>query len=157
MAGNDSSYPGDIAIGTAIAETRKIKCGMYALIEDPAGPIRRQVIRSVEDLVARMPGPRRGQGSRPHPGRARRPGDPHHLRRRRPPGRGARLDPGRGPSRVLLRGAHAVTARQRIGACLSMSGRFAPFGRQAALGLETWRSLTGDVELVLDDDRSDKD
>src|SRR5260370_31528731 len=68
MAGNDSSYPGDIAIGTAIAETRKIKCGMYALIEDPAGPIRRQVIRSVEDLVARMPGPRRGQGSRPTQG-----------------------------------------------------------------------------------------
>jgi ABC-type branched-subunit amino acid transport system substrate-binding protein len=37
-----------------------------------------------------------------------------------------------------------------------MSGRFAPFGRQAALGLETGRSLIG-VKLVLDDNRSDKD
>jgi Periplasmic binding protein len=48
-----------------------------------------------------------------------------------------------------------VTARLRIGACLSLSGRFARFGRQAALGLETWRSLTGDVDLYIDDDRSD--
>ena len=50
-----------------------------------------------------------------------------------------------------------MTARLRIGACLSLSGRFARFGKQAALGLETWRSLTGDVDLLIHDDRSDPD
>jgi hypothetical protein len=45
----------------------------------------------------------------------------------------------------------------RVGACLSLSGRFAQFGRQAALGLEAWRSLDGDAELVIEDDRSDRD
>jgi len=29
--------------------------GAYALIEDPEGPIRRQIARSIDDLVARMP------------------------------------------------------------------------------------------------------
>ena len=48
-----------------------------------------------------------------------------------------------------------MTSRLRMGACLSLSGRFARFGRQAALGLETWRSLTGDVDLLIDDDRSE--
>ncbi len=48
-----------------------------------------------------------------------------------------------------------MSARLRVGACLSLSGRFARFGRQAALGLETWRSLTGDVDLLIADDRSD--
>jgi ABC-type branched-subunit amino acid transport system substrate-binding protein len=50
-----------------------------------------------------------------------------------------------------------VTARLRIGASLSLSGRFAQFGQQAARGLETWRSLTDTADLVLEDDRSDKD
>jgi ABC-type branched-subunit amino acid transport system substrate-binding protein len=50
-----------------------------------------------------------------------------------------------------------VTARLRIGACLSLSGRFAQFGQQAARGLETWRSLTDAADLVIEDDRSDKD
>jgi ABC-type branched-subunit amino acid transport system substrate-binding protein len=50
-----------------------------------------------------------------------------------------------------------VTARLRIGACLSLTGRFAQFGQQAARGLETWRSLTGAADLVIEDDRSDKD
>lgn len=50
-----------------------------------------------------------------------------------------------------------MTARLRIGACLSLSGRFAQFGQQAARGLETWRSLTDAADLVLEDDRSDKD
>ena len=48
-----------------------------------------------------------------------------------------------------------MTPLLRLGACLSLTGRFGRFGRQAALGLETWRSLTGDVELVIDDDRSE--
>lgn len=50
-----------------------------------------------------------------------------------------------------------MTGRLRVGACVSLSGRFARFGRQAALGLETWRSLAGDFELIIDDDRSDRD
>jgi hypothetical protein len=48
-----------------------------------------------------------------------------------------------------------MTGRLRLGACLSLSGRFARFGGQAAWGLETWRSLTGDVDLVIEDDRSE--
>ncbi|MBO0682818.1 MAG: ABC transporter substrate-binding protein, partial [Candidatus Dormibacteraeota bacterium] len=43
----------------------------------------------------------------------------------------------------------------RVGACLSLSGRYAPFGRQAAAGLEAWRRLRGGVELSIEDDGSD--
>jgi ABC-type branched-subunit amino acid transport system substrate-binding protein len=43
-----------------------------------------------------------------------------------------------------------------MGACLSLSGRFARFGRQAAAGLETWRSLTGGADLIIEDDGSDR-
>jgi hypothetical protein len=50
-----------------------------------------------------------------------------------------------------------VTARLRIGACLSLTGKFARFGRQAAAGLEAWRSLTGAVDVIVEDDRSDRD
>jgi branched-chain amino acid transport system substrate-binding protein len=46
-------------------------------------------------------------------------------------------------------------ARLRVGACLSLSGRFGQFGRQAAAGIETWRQLYGDADLVIEDDRSD--
>ena len=49
-----------------------------------------------------------------------------------------------------------MTARLRIGACLSLTGKFGRFGRQAAAGLEAWRSLSGEVELVIEDDRSDR-
>ena len=49
-----------------------------------------------------------------------------------------------------------MSSRLRVGACLSLSGRFARFGRQAALGLETWRLLDGNSDLVIEDDRSDK-
>lgn len=46
----------------------------------------------------------------------------------------------------------------KIGACLSLSGRYARFGRQAAAGLEAWQSLTDQpVELQLEDDGSDPD
>ena len=44
----------------------------------------------------------------------------------------------------------------RIGACLSLSGKFAHFGRQAAQGLETWRSIDGTAEILVEDDRSDR-
>jgi ABC-type branched-subunit amino acid transport system substrate-binding protein len=44
----------------------------------------------------------------------------------------------------------------RLGACLSLSGRYARFGRQAANGLKAWQSLVGDrVELRMEDDGSD--
>jgi ABC-type branched-subunit amino acid transport system substrate-binding protein len=46
-------------------------------------------------------------------------------------------------------------ARLRVGACLSLSGRFGQFGRQAAAGLETWQQLYGDADLLIEDDRSD--
>lgn len=45
--------------------------------------------------------------------------------------------------------------RVRVGACLSLSGAFARFGAQAARGLETWQSLDGAADLVVEDDRSD--
>jgi ABC-type branched-subunit amino acid transport system substrate-binding protein len=48
-----------------------------------------------------------------------------------------------------------TSATLRIGACLSLSGRFGQFGRQAAAGLETWQQLCGDADLLIEDDRSD--
>jgi hypothetical protein len=45
--------------------------------------------------------------------------------------------------------------RLRVGACLSLSGRHARFGRQAALGLEIWQGLESSVDLVVEDDHSD--
>jgi ABC-type branched-subunit amino acid transport system substrate-binding protein len=49
-----------------------------------------------------------------------------------------------------------MTARLRIGACLSLSGKFGKFGQQAAHGLEAWRSMGPPVDLVIEDDRSDR-
>lgn len=46
--------------------------------------------------------------------------------------------------------------RLRIGACLSLTGRFAQFGSQAALGLQAWQSLDGAAEVIVEDDRSDR-
>lgn len=43
-----------------------------------------------------------------------------------------------------------------MGACLSLSGKFAQFGRQAAQGMETWRSLDGAAEILIEDDQSDR-
>jgi ABC-type branched-subunit amino acid transport system substrate-binding protein len=43
----------------------------------------------------------------------------------------------------------------RVGACLSLSGKYAQFGTQAARALEVWRLLDGGADLVLEDDRSD--
>lgn len=50
----------------------------------------------------------------------------------------------------------AVNGRLRIGACLSLSGRFARFGQQAARALEAWSSLSGTVDILVEDDRSDR-
>ena len=50
----------------------------------------------------------------------------------------------------------AMAGQLRIGACLSLSGKFAQFGRQAARGLEAWRSLDGGADVLVEDDRSDR-
>ncbi|HEV2371116.1 MAG TPA: UTRA domain-containing protein, partial [Streptosporangiaceae bacterium] len=53
----DSYYPAEMARGTAIEQPGRIRGGAYAVIEDPSGPIRRQITRSADELVARMPTP----------------------------------------------------------------------------------------------------
>jgi len=51
----DSYYPAEMAEGTALAEPENIAGGAYGLIEDPDGPIKRRLRRSVDDLECRMP------------------------------------------------------------------------------------------------------
>ena len=48
-----------------------------------------------------------------------------------------------------------TSRRLRVGACLSLSGRFAPFGRQAAHGLRVWAALDGQADVLIEDDASD--
>ena len=48
-----------------------------------------------------------------------------------------------------------TNGRLRVGACLSLSGRFAPFGRQAARGLEVWAELDGNADVLIEDDASE--
>jgi Periplasmic binding protein len=43
-------------------------------------------------------------------------------------------------------------ARLRLGAVLSLTGRFARFGMQAARGLDCWRELTGAADVLVEDD-----
>lgn len=43
----------------------------------------------------------------------------------------------------------------RVGACLSLTGRYSRFGVQAAHGLDAWRVLDGHAEVVVEDDGSD--
>lgn len=49
-----------------------------------------------------------------------------------------------------------MAASLRIRACLSLSGRFARFGLQAAHGLDVWSSLHGGADVLVEDDRSDR-
>jgi Periplasmic binding protein len=53
-------------------------------------------------------------------------------------------------------GVSTAAGRLRIGACLSLSGRFAYFGQQAARALEAWRYLDGSADVLIEDDRSDR-
>ena len=53
----DGYYPLALVRGTPIEEERKIRGGVHAVLDDPAGPIRRTVARFVEDLEVRMPLP----------------------------------------------------------------------------------------------------
>src|SRR5260370_15701066 len=49
-----------------------------------------------------------------------------------------------------------MSSRVRIGACLSLSGKYARFGRQAAMGLESWQSLDRGAESQVEDDNRDR-
>jgi GntR family transcriptional regulator len=51
----DSYYPLGMVAGTQIAENVRIRGGVLSYIENPDGPIRRVVARSVDELSARMP------------------------------------------------------------------------------------------------------
>lgn len=51
----DSYYPAAMVEGTTIAEKKRIVGGVNGLIEDPLGPIRRKIARSVDEILARMP------------------------------------------------------------------------------------------------------
>lgn len=51
-------------------------------------------------------------------------------------------------------GADGV-GRVRVGTCLSLSGRFSPYGRQAAHGLRVWAALDGNADVLIEDDASD--
>ncbi|TMD93440.1 MAG: hypothetical protein E6I76_14655 [Chloroflexi bacterium] len=44
----------------------------------------------------------------------------------------------------------------RVGACLSLTGPYARFGVQAAVGLDAWRRLDGGAEVLLEDDGGDR-
>lgn len=52
---HDSYFPSDLASGTSIERPRRIRGGARALIEDPNGPIRRNIARSVDEIASRMP------------------------------------------------------------------------------------------------------
>jgi GntR family transcriptional regulator len=51
-----------MAAGTGIELPGRIRGGVYALIEDPDGPVRRQVSRSVDEITGRMPTPEEARG-----------------------------------------------------------------------------------------------
>ncbi|PRX06160.1 UNVERIFIED_ORG: ABC-type branched-subunit amino acid transport system substrate-binding protein [Actinomadura viridilutea] len=44
-----------------------------------------------------------------------------------------------------------------MGACLSLTGRYARFGRQAAAALRVWEAFDGGVDVRIDDDRGDRE
>lgn len=49
-----------------------------------------------------------------------------------------------------------AASKLRIGACLSLSGQFARFGKQAADALHVWAELHGNLDLLIEDDESSK-
>lgn len=57
VALHDGYFPVSLVAGTAIERPRKIRGGAHAIIEDPAGPIRRHIARSVDEISGRMPTP----------------------------------------------------------------------------------------------------
>jgi GntR family transcriptional regulator len=57
VALHDSYFPADLAAGTAIEQPHLIKGGAHAVIENPAGSVRRHIARSVDEISGRMPTP----------------------------------------------------------------------------------------------------
>lgn len=64
----DSYYPASMAAGTALGRPDRIAGGAHALIEDPDGPIRRHIARSVDEIAGRMPTPDEARVLRLGPG-----------------------------------------------------------------------------------------
>jgi GntR family transcriptional regulator len=58
----DSYYPAGLAQRTQIAQDRRIRGEVRAVIEDQAGPVRRRIACSFDDLASRTP--RRGRRPR---------------------------------------------------------------------------------------------
>jgi len=75
----DSYYPREVADGTALAQVHNVEGGAYGLIEDPDGPIRRRLERSIDDLECRMPTPQEADLLR-LPGRSDRASSANGLR-----------------------------------------------------------------------------
>ncbi|MBO2455381.1 ABC transporter substrate-binding protein [Actinomadura barringtoniae] len=48
------------------------------------------------------------------------------------------------------------TGQLRVGACLSLTGKHARFGKQARAGLEIWQESEQGVSLIIEDDQSDR-
>lgn len=88
---------------------------------------------------------------------------PYSLITRGTPRRGPGLRRGGRPARVPVRRADAIVdlvpkdARRplRVGACLSLTGRFSQFGQQAARALSVWASLDGRAVVLVEDDKSE--
>jgi GntR family transcriptional regulator len=57
VALHDGYFAADLVAGTAIERPRRIRGGAHAVIEDPKGPIRRHIARSVDEISGRMPTP----------------------------------------------------------------------------------------------------
>ena len=47
---------------------------------------------------------------------------------------------------MVMAARNRGSGRLRVGACLSLSGRYARFGSQAARALQVWAELDGDAE-----------
>ena len=47
---------------------------------------------------------------------------------------------------MAMGGRDAASGALRVGACLSLSGRYARFGSQAARALQAWAALDADAE-----------
>ena len=68
VALHDSYFPAGLAAGTAIEQPHLIRGGAHTLIEDPAGPIRRHIARSVDEISGTMPTPEEARILRMPPG-----------------------------------------------------------------------------------------
>jgi len=57
VALHESYFPAPLVAGTAIERPQRIRGGAHAVVEDPEGPIRRHIARSVDEISGRMPTP----------------------------------------------------------------------------------------------------